>query len=416
MLSQFRITLWFIGFVVFSWVIPVGNSQASHPAYVEEPVEIMRAVELPAGSNYYHRILPFDRSSPLDRGFYFGHGFHAVYLARALPGRQYTLGFRYAANWRKQVKVMLFDHWPFTPGARQIDLPYGPILRGRSNQVELRWNLSISPNSTGTLLYIVVEASDAIPNRYEGFPHDLFLAWPPIESRNEIGQGITYLQGPENIMLTEQVPGAPVVLANIEYGKPSPYSLPAWVAPGDLIINGAFTQGMQRWSPIQNNSQLKQHDRTLSVGRDGLVLRGKIDGTSVGVRQQLEVNVRGSTRLILQARVKILKQTEPGLGIKGDVSPLSISVCYDDARGGAHCGRDAYTRRFYSLKPNNQEPMRNGQWIPRGEWFWFREDLMRLSPRPVRIRSISLEGAGRPKWQSNIREIHLIKRGGPHEQ
>jgi len=409
---QFMIFLWL---VVVSWVIPVGNSQASQPVYVEAPVEIMRAVELPVGSNYYHRILSFDRSSPLDRGFYFGHGFHAVYLARAFPGRQYTLGFRYAANWRKQVKVMLFDRWPFAPGARQIDLPYGPILRGRSNQVELRWNLSISPDSNGTLLYIMVEASNTIPERYDSFPHDLFLAWPPIESRNEMGHGVTYLQGPENIKLTEQFPRSPMVLSNIEYGKDLP-SLPAWEAPSDLIINGAFTKGLQRWSPIQNNSQLKQHTRTLSVGRDGLILRGKVDDTIVGVRQQLEVNVHDSAQLILQARVKIDKQTEPGLGKKGNVSPLSISVCYDDARGGSHCGRNAYTRQFFSRKPNSQNPVRNGQWIPWGEWFWFREDLMRLSPKPVRIRSISLQGAGRPKWQSNIREIHLIKRGEPHEQ
>ncbi len=402
--------------MLVNWAIPAGSSQASEPVYVREPVEIMRVVELPVGLEYHHRILPFDRRSPLNRGFYFGRGFNAVYLTRALPGRQYTLGFRYAANWRKRVEVMLFDRWPFAAEAHQFYLSRGPILRGRSDQVELRWRLSISPDSPGTLLYIVVEASDVIPKHYNGFPHDLFLAWPPIESRNEMGHGVSYLQGPENLMLAEQVPGAPVVLTNIGSGEPGPASSPAWQAPGDLIVNGAFTQGIQHWSSIQSIRRSKPQVGTLSVGRNGLVLHGKTDDSIGGVRQQLEVSVRGAVRLMLQARIKIVRQTEPGLGKEGDVSPLSISVCYDDAGGGLHCGRDGYIRRFYSLKPNSEKPLRHGQWIPRGEWFWFRDDLMRLTPRPVRIRSISLQGAGRSEWQSNIREIHLIRQGGTHEQ
>jgi len=412
MLIRFRIVLCFM---LINWVIPVGRSQALEPVYVREPVEIMRVVELPAGTGYHHRILGFDRSSPLDRGFYFGHGFHAIYLARALPGRQYTLGFRYAANWRKQVQVMLFDRWPFIPGARHFDLSQGPILRGRSNQVELRWHLSVAPESAGTLLYIMVEASDAIPDRYEGFPHDLFLAWPPIESRNELGHGVSYLQGPENMMLAEQVPGAPVVLTEIESGKPGQASFPAWTPPGDLIVNGTFAQGMQHWSPVQGINGSKRHMETFSAAPDGLVLRGKADASRAGVQQHLEMNVRGLDRLVLQARVKIVKQTEPGLGEKGDASPLKISVCYDDIKGETHCGRNAYSRRFYSLKPGSGKVLRDAQWIPQGEWYWFRKDLMHLSPVPVRIRSISLQGAGWPEWQSGIREIHLIRHGGTHE-
>ncbi len=401
--------------MLISWAVSIGIAQALEPVYVRQPVEVMHVIELPTGSEYYHRVLPFDRGSPLQRGFYFGHGFHAVYLTRALPGRQYTLGFRYAANWRKRVEVMLFDRWPFSPGAQQFDLPHGPTLRGRFDQVELRWHLSISPESTGTLLYIMVEASDAIPERYEGFPHDLFLAWPPIESRNQIGHGVTYLQGPENILLAEQAPGAPLLLSAIGTRQPGPVSLPAWEPPGDLIINGAFTAGLQHWSPIQAIHRSKRHVEAISVGRDGLVLRGGKGESKSEVQQQLEVNVRGSTRLMLQARVKIIRQTEPGLGKSGDVSPLAISVCYDDIKGRPHCGKDAYTHRFYSLKPNSRKSLRNGQWIPRGEWYWFRADLMRLSPRPVRIRSITINGSGRSKWQSQVREIHLIRHGGKHE-
>jgi len=411
-LFRFRITLCFI---IISWIIPARSTHALETIYVREPVEVMHVVELPGGSEYHHRILSFDRSLPLERGFHFGHGFHAVYLTRALPGRQYTLGFRYAANWRKRVEVMLFDRWPFTPGARQFDLPHGPILRGRFDQVELRWHLSVSPDSAGTLLYIMVEASDAIPERYEGFPHDLFLAWPPIESRNEIGYGVTYLQGPKNLMLAEQVPGAPVLLTDIEPGKSHPISFSAWIPPGDLIVNGAFTAGMQHWSPIQITSRSKRRVETFSVDHDGLVLQGKVDESVTGVRQHLEVNVRGLDRLVLQARVKIVRQTESGLGEKGDASPLKISVCYDDIKGEAHCGKDAYSRRFYSLKPGTGKILRDAQWIPQGEWYWFRKDLMRLTPRPVRIRSISVQGAGWPDWKSQIREIHLIRHGGTHE-
>lgn len=402
--------------VAFIDVVPAGSINAVEPVYIREPVEIMRVAELPVGSEYHHGVLAFDRSSPLDRGFYFGHGFHAVYLVRALPGRQYTLGFRYAADWRKRVEVMLFDRWPFAPGASHFDLPHGPILRGRSDQVELRWHLSVSPESAGTLLYIVVEASDAIPDDYDGFPHDLFLAWPPIESRNEIGHGVTYLQGPENLLLAEQVPGAPVILTAIELGRTRSEPLSAWSPPGDLVVNGAFTEGMQHWSPIRNRDRSKLRSGAFSVGRDGLVLRGNVDESMTGAHQQLEVNVRGLDRLMLQARVKIVRQTEPGLGKKGDRSPLSISVCYDDVEGGSHCGRDAFIRRFYSLKPDNRKSVHNAQWIPRGEWYWFREDLMRLNPRPVRIRSISVQGAGWPEWQSKIREIHLIRHGGTREQ
>jgi hypothetical protein len=378
----------------------------------------MRAVELPTGQAYHHRILSFNRRSLLDRGFYFGNGFHAIYLTRALPGRQYTLGFRYAASWLKQVKVMLFDRWPYAPGARQFDLPRAPLLRGRSDQVEFRWHLSISPESSGSLLYIVVEAADTNSHRHHGsgFPHDLFLAWPPIESRNEIGHGVTYLQGPENLLLAEQDPVVPMVLTDIDDGKTGYSSLPAWETPHDLVVNGSFTNGMQHWSSIQNSAQSKQHLGALSVSRDGLVLRATANNANAGVQQQLEVDVRDAAKLLLQARVRIVSQTEPGLGEKGNVSPLSISVCYDDVTGTSHCSDQAYTHRFYSLKSNSQKREPNGEWIPEGDWFWFSEDLMRLTPKPVHIRSISLQGSGRPKWQSSIREIHLIKRGEPHEQ
>ncbi|NOZ37899.1 MAG: hypothetical protein GXP11_07515 [Gammaproteobacteria bacterium] len=403
--------------MLVSWLIPSASSQASAPIYVREPVEIMRVVELPSGPEYHHRVLPFDRRSFLDRGFYFGHGFHAVYLTRVLPGRQYTLGFRYAANWRKRVKVMLFDRWLLASQARHFNLLQGPILRGRSDQVELRWRFSVSPDSPGTLLYIVVEAVNPIPDYSAGFPHDLFLAWPPIEPRNEMGHGVTYLQGPKNLMLAEQVPGAPVVLTNIKPGKPDPASsVPAWKAPGDLIVNGAFTQGIQHWSLIQNISKSKRQTEIFSVAADGLVLRGNEDESITGLRQQLEVNVRGAARLMLQARVKIVRQSEPGSGKKKTISPLSISVCYDDAAGGSHCGKDAYISRFYSLEAKGQKSIADGQPIPAGERFWFMQDLMRLTPSPVRIRSISLLAAGWPEWQSNIREIHLIRHGGNNVQ
>lgn len=399
--------------VVFSYFILLVNTQASPSLYIEKPVEIIRVVELPDGSDYHHRVLSFERGSPLSRGFYFRNGFHAVYLTRALPGRRYTLGFRYAVNWRKKVKVMLFDRWPYTPGAHQFNLPYGPILRGSDNQVELRWNLSISSESKGTLLYIVVEASDAIPKRYQSFPHDLFLAWPPIESRNEIGHGVTYVQGPENILLTERVPGAPVVLANIEYDKSNSYSLPVWEAPGDLIINGAFVKGLQHWIPVDSHSQNKLQERTISVDRNGLVLRGNVNGTAVVVQQQLEANVRDSKQLLLQARVKIFKPVQARADKKNKASSLSISICYEDVSGKSHCGKNAYIHRFYSLKKN--KAMNTTQRIPQEEWFWFREDLMQLKPSPARIRSISITGSGESGWQANVREIHLIKHGENHE-
>lgn len=400
--------------VAISLMIVSQSSHASAPLVVRQPSAIMQVVELPTGAKYHHRILPFNRRYSLERKFHYRDGFNTVYLTRAFPGKQYTLGFRYAANWRNQVKVMLFDRWPFDPEAHQIDLPSGMVLRGQSDQVELRWQISISPDSTGSLLYVVIEASNTLTKNYEGFPHDLFLAWPPIEARNEIGHGATYLQGPKNIMLTEQVPGEPVLLTNIEVGEPSPSSS-FWNPPGDIITNGTFKKNLQHWSPIQNIRQSKQLAKILSVGRNGLVLHSTKLNTSVGVQQQLEVDVRHSSRLILQARVKIIKQSKQGLSQKESASPLTISVCYDDATGKSHCGKNAYTRRFYSRGSNNNKIRRNSQRIPQGMWFSFSDNLMRLNPPPTRIRSISIKGAGKSEWQSNIREIHLIKYRGSHE-
>jgi hypothetical protein len=60
--------------------------------------------------------------------------------------------------------ISLFDRWPYDPLAKRYDLLMGPVVTTNRKKIEYRWNMSISPTSISTLLYVAVEVPVGVNN------------------------------------------------------------------------------------------------------------------------------------------------------------------------------------------------------------------------------------------------------------
>lgn len=358
-----------------------------------------RVIELPLGSPYTARhLVPY-----ANHGFHYADGYTLLYLVNIPPG-SYTLGLTCPPL---NQRVSVFDRWPYDGRARRIELPMGPSVRTHPPRTEYRWNLGISPRSSSTALYVVVEVPRA-PNGLTPFPHTVFLS-----SARPFGQsrkGVTCLRGPADLMLVSE---REMVAYAVEKAAPTidTSQLPALPIPGDLIQNGRFKDGLNAWTPHRDYRPVKASD-AFALLTEGLRLSG--GQGRAGIMQRINADVTGAAALILRADVRVNRQTQGGTGPDGREAPVAIAVCYTDAAGREHCRGSGFWRGFYALAPEEPNGNANGQKVPQGMWYRFIFDLMQLTPPPKTIHSVALEGAGWPEREGWVREIHLIRTAGKH--
>ena len=343
----------------------------------------------------------------LSRGFHFPSGYSALYLAEVMPGREYTLGFSCPAE-NQKVAVSLFDRWPYAPGAKRVDLPAGPAVRTNYRMMEYLWRVSISPRSTSTLLYIVIEIGP-LDRTITSMPYAVFITTPPTRPLSIMGRGITFLQGPRNFVLVSE---RALVSYVVERPRPilDPSVLPILPIPGDIIKNGWFKDGLNHWHP-HRNYEVSQDVDSFSLHQEGLRIWSSSTREKEGILQIIDTDVMDAEVVILRADVRLTKQTLGGTGPDGGEAPVAIAICYEDVEGVDHCNDNAFWMGFYSLEPEEPNRSTNGQKVPEGLWYRYLVDLGQLDPRPKTIKYVSLEGSGWPEREGWVRDVHLIKRG-----
>lgn len=366
-----------------------------------------QVIELNVDNRPYPKAIPYENIW-LDRNGHFDGSFIILYSVEVLPGENYTLGFSCPAANRKAA-VTLFDRWPYSNGVKRIKLPMGPYVRTNRKILKYRWSLGISSKSSSTLLYIAVVVRPVGVAGNSSMAHTIFFTTFKTKPMSTMGQGITYLQGPNEFILA----GAQESVSYIVKKPVSSFDLnkiPTHPIHGDLIKNAWFKDGLNFWKPHKNYSISKDVD-FFSLQAEGLKISSLSEKSKAGILQVIEKDVTHADTLTLRVDVKVDKQTLGGTGPDGKDAPIAVAVNYTVRNDKSDSGSNIFWKGFFSLDP--VEPMKsvNGQKVPEGLWYRYIFNLMQLKPKPKFINFISLEGSGWPEREGWVKDVHLIKRG-----
>ncbi|MEJ2346409.1 MAG: hypothetical protein P8090_13545 [Gammaproteobacteria bacterium] len=339
----------------------------------------------------------YGAGSPLSRRLNVSSGYAALYAVQVLPGVQYTLQLSTPRSLQR-VHASLYDRWPLLPGARRIALPSGPlVVPPRGHRLTYRWRFGVSARSTADLLYLVVEYPLDPGRRGPSSPY-ITVSSPPRSPLHSAARGVTYLQGPRDLVLVGQ-PAAVSYVFDPSAPPAASAPLSRWSVPGDLISNGNFDTGLKNWVPLDLNAT----GRDAAGVRDGILRLPP----AAGVRQELDADVHGAGSLLLWVDLRLD-------GAAAAIGPgLAIEVCYRDRGRRRHCGRQAQRLDFYDAAAPPDNAAAAGQRVPAGRWYRYQSQLLNLQPPPARIESIALFG-GRGAGTARVRQIHLILRGRGH--
>jgi hypothetical protein len=158
----------------------------------------------------------------------------------------------------------------------------------------------------------------------------------------------------------------------------------------ELLRNGDFSSGLDEWTVIHGSNISDSWNVTVE-GADGHARWYRIagaDGGHVGVRQAMDVDVSGSSSLVLRARVKVVRHDLGSSGWWSDAYggsgeyPVKLQIRYRDANDAGH----VWTHGF--LAGSNSCFLENYSEAPSGTWVDFEVDLTdannRLKPDPAR--------------------------------
>ncbi len=365
-----------------------------------------RATFLPATSEWFEARPDYRPGSALGRNGAFGKGYYSIYLMDLAPGTDYTLGMRYPADSAQKPSVLLFDNWPGEPGAKRYKFPMGPVVRTNYEKIEYRWRLAVSPRSEGSLAFLVIESKQNFSGTADPFRYFIYLTTPAISPIRQIGEGITYLRGPSDLILPEPS-GTVQYIVEYPYTMTGDRRIREQDLDGNLIENGNFSRGLRYWEMVASGSSTNGSGQ-VSVGNDGLRLGNVNPGESAGVRQSIKRYVRDARSLLLSSALRIDGPTSRRLHQSDDSPMLQISICYVDKKGNEHCGEGAYQRNL-TAAGRRSENSRSTE-VENGQWYRFEDELMDLDPRPDVIESISIMGSGLKDSEAWIDSISLVVR------
>ncbi|RME52190.1 MAG: hypothetical protein D6790_18895 [Caldilineae bacterium] len=364
---------------------------------------------LPHGGSWYRGEALYRVATALERSSRFSNGYYAIYAAEAVPGADYSFALRYKDELNRTVRVALYDRWPLDPGAKRYDLPMGPVLKRQDKTLHYRWRFSVSPRSPRGNLFILVEAQLKGEATRSPFHHRVRLLSPAPDPKNLMGRGVTYLHGPEDLVLAsggqEHLSEYVLLLPVYEDGRPVAPPLNEVPIPGDLVRNGDFRSGFLHWKSIDGSDR---EVAGFSIGPNGLRLHSDQPMLRSGISQELYADVRGARSLWLDIDLRILAEADKRTACGVD-TPVFVTICYEDEQEQVHCAENSF--RYFWTTVADIRPCANHQLLKPGEWEHFSKDLMRLSPPPKLIRALTIAGGGPPGRDAEVREVHLVREG-----
>lgn len=194
--------------------------------------------------------------------------------------------------------------------------------------------------------------------------------------------------------------------------RPEATNLRALPGERNLIENGNFDQGLAGWTVYHRNVQSEPGGEVVVgtfEGRTAARLRRERDDlghAEVGLRQEVDYDVRDFTSLTLHLNVQVLYQSLPGCGSLGSECPILVRIAYKDIDG---TDRDWY-HGFYSVDAAASDLLAVwDQQIPPATWYTYDSvNLVEAFDRPpARIKEIYIYASGHA-FDALVTEVELL--------
>lgn len=181
-----------------------------------------------------------------------------------------------------------------------------------------------------------------------------------------------------------------------------------------LIRNGAFSQGLDGWDPVDVQEKGRKDVpgvRTLTdYVLDGRALRAlrvtrtsqKLTHNETGLEQAIDQDVLPYRNLYIRAWVRADYASLSGGGYAGSEYPMMLQVDYVDANGG----RPGWSHGFYYANPENR-PVINAELVQQGTWLYYQGNLAELRDRPAHINAVRVFASGH-SFDATLAQIELI--------
>ncbi len=184
-------------------------------------------------------------------------------------------------------------------------------------------------------------------------------------------------------------------------------NLPLEVLPAarNLLSNGDFRRPVEEgWEVYFYEAGTVQ--TTTDAGRPAArFFREGVGHAEVGIRQQLNYDVRDFTSLILHLSVQVRNQSLNGCGMAGSECPIIVRIDYRDVHGGDK----VWYHGFYGVPPAANDYL---YWwselIPLQAWVTYdSENLMASDPPPALIKSVTIYASGHT-FDALVAEVELL--------
>jgi hypothetical protein len=189
-------------------------------------------------------------------------------------------------------------------------------------------------------------------------------------------------------------------------GRPTP----PMAAVRNLIVNGDFTRGFERWQQGSRREEDGVSGRVVIEPADERFFvrmrrQGSFKHGETFVQQQINRDVTDENSLRLVMDVKIASHTLSGGGVLGSEYPLLVRLRYRDGYGS----EAELVRGFYLSNPDGR-PTTNGTQVPANQWLPVTIDLFderKVSPKPAQLLWIEVESSGW-EYEAFVTGIQLL--------
>lgn len=192
--------------------------------------------------------------------------------------------------------------------------------------------------------------------------------------------------------------------------RPASESLLILPAERNLVINGDFAAPLTEGWEVYHKDVQQEPPGTVTVetvgGRSAARFRRVGQGhAEVGIRQQVNYDVRDFSSLILHLNVMVLEQSLPGCGSLGSECPILVRIDYKDVDGTDR----TWYHGFYSVDKAPQDLLNPwDEQIPLRTWYSFEGNLIEeFEVPPARIKTIWIYASG---WSFDavVTEVELL--------
>jgi hypothetical protein len=186
------------------------------------------------------------------------------------------------------------------------------------------------------------------------------------------------------------------------------------VLPGErnLLLNGSFDQRLQDWQIYYRDVQ-QEPGGAVEVSSEGgrtsarfVRPQENLGHTEVGIRQQVNYDVRDFATLSLHLNLQVLYQSLPGCGSLGSECPILVRISYEDVDGTDR----TWYHGFYAVEAAPGDFL--AEWdeqVPATTWYPFDSgNLVELFERPpALIKEVAIYASGHA-FDALVTEVELL--------